>query len=434
MGLIRRLSELLSKELRSDSERGRMVRSAGMTAGMKIGSTLLAFGASLLYARALGPHDYGLYAYVVAWTAVLTIPAGLGLSRYLLREGARLPQSVLWLRRWADGKTLVAGLLAAALLASAAFIPAAAGARWLFVLAAPLPLLNNLGAVRRALLQARGWVARSQWPFLLLSPALTLLVLIFLWLWQGSLHPYEIIVTLVIMALPSLLVNQIQLQRAAPNANATPQTDLQIRAALPFMWLGALYLLNNRTDLIMLGALKGGHDTGIYAVAARAAGLVPLIAGAANMALAPRIARLFQTGEHARLQQMISAAARRVLALTVPCTLGLIGSAWWLLDWLYGNRYTPAMLPLQILAGAQLVSIAIGDVSMMLNMAGHEKRSLVGLSMAVGLNIILNAVLIPEFGPMGAAIASSTSLVFSQLILWLWVRRILHIRPSGLGF
>lgn len=434
MGLIRRLSELLSKELRSDSERGRMVRSAGMTAGMKIGSTLLAFGASLLYARALGPHDYGLYAYVVAWTAVLTIPAGLGLSRYLLREGARLPQSVLWLRSWADGKTLVAGLLAAALLASAAFIPAAAGARWLFVLAAPLPLLNNLGAVRRALLQARGWVARSQWPFLLLSPALTLLVLIFLWLWQGSLHPYEIIVTLVIMALPSLLVNQIQLQRAAPNANATPQTDLQIRAALPFMWLGALYLLNNRTDLIMLGALKGGHDTGIYAVAARAAGLVPLIAGAANMALAPRIARLFQTGEHARLQQMISAAARRVLALTVPCTLGLIGSAWWLLDWLYGNRYTPAMLPLQILAGAQLVSIAIGDVSMMLNMAGHEKRSLVGLSMAVGLNIILNAVLIPEFGPMGAAIASSTSLVFSQLILWLWVRRILHIRPSGLGF
>ncbi|MGH8401072.1 MAG: polysaccharide biosynthesis C-terminal domain-containing protein, partial [Gammaproteobacteria bacterium] len=61
-------------------------------------------------------------------------------------------------------------------------------------------------------------------------------------------------------------------------------------------------------------------------------------------------------------------------------------------------------------------------------------RSMLGLSIAVALNITLNAVLIPHFGPEGAAIASGTSLVFAQMLLWQWVRRHLRIRPSGFGF
>jgi O-antigen/teichoic acid export membrane protein len=283
------------------------------------------------------------------------------------------------------------------------------------------------------LLQARGWVARSQWPFLILSPALTLAVLVAIWLWRGRLYPHEIIIILIIMALPSLAVNQIQLRRAAPDSNTPPDVNINIGAALPFMWLGALYLINNRTDLIMLGSMKGGHDAGIYAVAARAAGLVPLIAAAANMALAPRIARLMETGERERMQTMITRAARRVLLLTVPSTAFLIIAAWWLLEWLYGASYTAATAPLRILAGAQLISIAIGDVGMMLNMAGHEKQSLVGMSVAVGLNIVFNLALIPRFGADGAAVASGASLVFAQALLWWQVRRKLHIRPSGLG-
>ncbi|MGH8400824.1 MAG: oligosaccharide flippase family protein, partial [Gammaproteobacteria bacterium] len=313
MRLARQLVNLLREDLHPDTERGKMVRSAAMTASMNIGATLLAFGASLLYARALGPHDYGLYAYVIAWTAVLGVPAGLGLPRYLVREGVKLPQSTQWLCRWADRKIMIAGLMTAILLASAALIPAAAGARWLFVIAAPLPLLNNLGSVRRALLQAHGWIARSQWPFLILSPALMLVIFMFLWLLQGRLYPIELVIVLVIATLPSLLANQIQLRRAAPDSDNPPQSTIGIRAALPFMWLGGLYLLNNRVDLIMLGSLKGARDAGIYAVAYRAAALVPLIAAAANMALAPRIVRLYQAKDHLRLQQMITAAARRVL-------------------------------------------------------------------------------------------------------------------------
>ncbi|MGH7058476.1 MAG: oligosaccharide flippase family protein, partial [Acetobacteraceae bacterium] len=190
---LRGLRDTLSADLRAGTERGKLVRSAGVTAALKLGAVLLAFGASLIYARALKPHGYGLYAYVIAWTALFTVPAGLGFSSYLIREGAKAPQSLRWLRRWADKRVLVSGIASGILLACAVFLPEAADARWLFVIAAPLPLLNNLSAVRRALLQARGWVARGQWPVLILGPALMLAAIAALWLLQGRLYPLDLV-------------------------------------------------------------------------------------------------------------------------------------------------------------------------------------------------------------------------------------------------
>jgi O-antigen/teichoic acid export membrane protein len=83
---LRNLLDTLRDDLRPGTRRSELVRSAGMVTGLKIIGGLLAFVASLLYARALGPHGYGLYSYVIAWTTVLAIPVALGLPQYLVRE------------------------------------------------------------------------------------------------------------------------------------------------------------------------------------------------------------------------------------------------------------------------------------------------------------------------------------------------------------
>jgi O-antigen/teichoic acid export membrane protein len=430
---LRRFVDILRADLSAASERGRMVRSAGLAAAFKIVATLLAFGASLIYARALGPHGYGLYAYVIAWAMLLTIPVALGLPGYLVREGAKRPGSVRGMRRWADRRVLATGGAAAILMACAWFIPEAAGARWLFVVAALIPLLNGLQRVRNALLRSQGRVARSQWPTLIAAPALMLAVLASIWGWTGRLVPIELVAAMLGAALVALVINGFQLRRVTAVTKAPLEPATRLRAALPFMWLGGLYLLMNRVDLIMLGALNGAHDAGVYAIATRAAGLVPFVAGAANLALAPRIARLYQNGEHALLQRMITAAARRVLIVTLPLALALMIAAWWLLADLYGAAFIPATRPLQILAAAQLVVVGFGSVGTILNMAGQERKSMYGLSLAVALNVVLNAILIPGLGPEGAAIATGSSRVLAQALLWFWLRRRLALRSSAFG-
>jgi O-antigen/teichoic acid export membrane protein len=427
------LRDALRADLSPYSERGRMVRSAGMTAALKVGATAIAFGASTLYARALGPHGYGLYAYVIAWAMLVTIPVTLGLPGYLVREGAKQPASTRWLRGWADRRVMVAGMLAAVAMACAYFLPQAAGARELFLVAAFLPLVNALQRTRTALLRARGEVARSQWPNWIAGPALMLAVLALLWGARGVLHPVDVVAAMLGAAILALAINEVQLRRTASGPRVPPPAAIDVRAALPFMWLGGLYLLNSRIDLIMIGSLKGAHDAGLYAIAARAAGLVPFIVTAANMTLQPRIARLYHAGDHALLQRMVTAAARRVLAASLPLALVLMVGAWWLLSYLYGAAFTPAARPLQILAAAQLVSLGFGSVGTILNMAGHERQSMKLLTLAVILNLVLNATLIPPFGIVGAAIATGASRVVAQMLLWVWLRRKLGIRSSAFG-
>ncbi|HET6725379.1 MAG TPA: flippase [Gammaproteobacteria bacterium] len=426
------MRDTLRADLNINSERGRLVRSAGATAAIKVGATIVSFGASLLYARVLGPHDYGLYAYVLAWVAVLTIPSGLGLPPYLIREGARAPGKLHALRRWADGRVLVSGLVIAVLMASAVFLPSAAGARWLFIIAAPLPLLNNLGYVRRALIQAHGWVARSQFPALLLAPVLMLITLLVVWQLTGSLNTTVVMIAMTTVALVPFIANSLQLRRIE-TPDERSNYSLSLGSALPFVWFGTLYLLNSRIDLIILGALKGAHAAGIYAVATRATDFIAFFLLAANIVIESRIARLHHGGEIKALQRLLTAAMRRVAVLTLPLALLLILGATPMLRYLYGTPYAEGAIAMRILAAAQLVNVLAGPTATILNMTGGERYSVRGTALAVLFNCALNLLLIPLYGLAGSAIATGISLVGWNILLWYWVRTKLQLRPSAIG-
>lgn len=424
----------LKADLRSDTERGALVRAAGINGGIKIAASLLAFASSLFYARALGPHDYGLYAYVITWTSVLAIPASLGIPRYLIREGARQVASLRWLGRWADARVLPAGIAAAGLLACAALIPAAAGARWLFVIAAPLPLLANLGGIRSALLQAMGLIARSQWPGLILSPMLVLCSMIGLWYWRGQLSALDLIILMVIASLVIASINEIQLRRAPGFSESNEPGLAQIRRTLPFMWLSMLYLVNTRADLIMLGALKGADSAGVYAVTTRAADFVAFFFVTSNIVITPRIARLYEQGNLVLLQRLITGATSRIFYLTLPIVLLFLFFAQPLMSYLYGTGFSAGSVALQILALAQLFNVLAGPTGIILNMTGHENITASAGVISAGINIVLNAVLIPYLDFTGAAIATGISMVIWNLFLWYWVRRHLDLRPSAFGY
>ncbi len=61
---LHRLLHTLRTDLYAGTERSAMTRSAAVTAGLQLVATIVTFGSSLLYARVLGPHGFGLYAYV----------------------------------------------------------------------------------------------------------------------------------------------------------------------------------------------------------------------------------------------------------------------------------------------------------------------------------------------------------------------------------
>src|SRR3970040_1639846 len=93
--------------------RGRLIRGSTGTLALNALSYLLIFGTSVVLARLLGAGGYGAYAYSVSWAMLLTVPAGLGLSRVTLRSVASYEAAQQWtLIRghiiWSDAVTLAA--------------------------------------------------------------------------------------------------------------------------------------------------------------------------------------------------------------------------------------------------------------------------------------------------------------------------------------
>jgi O-antigen/teichoic acid export membrane protein len=431
---LRALLAVVLDDLRSKSERGALVRSATGTILLKGGSIGLAFAASLIYAHALGPHAYGQYAYVIAWTSVLAIPAGLGVAAYLVRQGARFPEHVLALRAWGDRWTLAGGLVILAVLLMASLVPASHGMRWLFVLAAPIPLLTNLGAVRGSLLQSRGYAVRSQWPPLLFGPALIIAGLSLLWMVKGTLDPLEVMAITLAGTFCQSLINHLQMRALVAGdrtADHPSHADSRLRSALPFMWIAGLFLLNSRTDLILLGSLKNSYEVGVYAIASRAAELTGLAMTATNTVLAPKIAQLHHAGDHATMRRLVHGAMRRVMAVSLPLGAVLFIGADWFLTFFYGERFAAGALVMRILIVAQVLVVGSGPLGTVLNMTGHTRANTNNMLIAVILNIVLNVLLIPRFGANGASIATAVSLVASRILLSFQARRYLGVQSLG---
>jgi O-antigen/teichoic acid export membrane protein len=430
---IRDVIETVRADLHPGTERGRLVRSATTSVALKVGSVLITFVTSILAARVLGAYGYGLYAFVMACVAVLTLPFGLGLPSYLVREGVKFPESLGWLRRWADRRVVLGGLLAGLLLMSAAVLPFASGSQWLFVLAAPIPLLTNLSSVRQSLLQARGWIVRSQWPQLLFAPALLLLLFVFLLISGMEVSAFMLMGITTIAAIGPFVLNKFQLERACRDLELVPGATVALRASLPFMWLGALYLLLSRIDLLIIGTLRGPIDAGIYSIASKPAEVITFLAGAINTVIAPKIASLYHSGDRLTLQRLLTASNRRAVAISAPIALVLIVGATPLLIFLFGKDFSEGATGLRLLAASQLVIAVGGPLGTILDMTGFEKYNVKCMVFAVVLNTLLNFALVPPFGVTGAAAATLTSVVVTRLMLRYQIYRKLNISPGLFG-
>ena len=92
-----------------------------------------------------------------------------------------------------------------------------------------------------------------------------------------------------------------------------------------------------------------------------------------------------------------------------------------------GEVYNTGFIALIILSAAHIVGLSFGPVSNILIVNNQSKKALVFVSVAFGLNILLNLLLIPPLGMNGAAIATAFALIIYKLMAYISVR-------NGLGY
>ncbi|VEP16059.1 Membrane protein involved in the export of O-antigen and teichoic acid [Hyella patelloides LEGE 07179] len=435
---------LFAKEQQSSLKK-RLVKGAAGTLGLRIAATGLNFLTSILLARLLGASGFGVYTYAFTWTQLLSLGATLGLDKLIVREVAVYKTKSSW--------NLMRGLLnwanQIALITSVVLILVAIGVAWslnvganseqflafcLAMLIIPIDTLRNL---RLAAMRGLNKIVMGLVPELLIAPAL-LIVLVgcgYLFLGEDLNAPWVILIRLVI-TLITLAIGMKLLYRILPDevkkATAKYQAKTWLNSALPFMFMGSMYLIKSRTDILMLGAIQGAEVVGIYFAVSRGAQLIDFVTNAANTVLAPNIASLYAEGKTEKIQRILTKSSRTVLLTSLPIIIGLMVFGYWYLS-LFGSEFTQGQNALIVLCVGQLVNVATGSAGLLLSMTGHERYTLISRCGSTLLNVVLNALLIPRWGLSGAAIATVGSTVLLNVENTIVVRKKLGIHCTVFG-
>jgi O-antigen/teichoic acid export membrane protein len=160
---------------------------------------------------------------------------------------------------------------------------------------------------------------------------------------------------------------------------------------------------NSRLDTFILNALLGNRSVGIYSAAVNVAELSQHMTNAASVVLYPEIG---QRSGRDRLQVTLTTIGGS-LYVVLLMSLTLAAGMPWILPALYGNAFVPG-----VLAGMWLLPGMIGmTLFRMLGAvaAAHGKPEYRTYASCVGLvfTVSLDFVLIPRYGLLGAAWASS---------------------------
>lgn len=410
----------------------------------RVSEVVLGLAVVVLLARLLGPAGYGVYAFVFALVSVVSVPVRMGLPSLVVRETARGQSLGDWAAvrgvwRWANGVVVLLSLLVACVGMMGLLAGWAEGESLKQTLPWGIALIPvmALGAIRSASLRGLRHTLAGVFPDQVLRPALLVVLLAVVLVWPGMrLSPAGAMALMLVASLAAFLVGASLLHRYRPTALRRAEPVYHHRAwarsSWPMAFTEGTEQFLRHADVLMLGMMAATGDVGVYRVAAQGALVVPLAFFALNMAVAPFFAQLHARGDHDKLQKLATRLAQAALGFALPVLLAFVIFGDWLLVTLFGKEFISAWWPLIILGLGQVASAGFGATGILLNMTGHEREVSRAVGAAAVVNVVLNLLLIPPFGVIGAALATSASLVFWNVWLWLVAQWRLGIRSSAI--
>lgn len=187
------------------------------------------------------------------------------------------------------------------------------------------------------------------------------------------------------------------------------------------------------TDTLMLGYLRSSEEVGVYNAVARTALLMGNILASFIPVFAPIISDLFNRSEIQKLETLFKIVTKWIFKLSFPLFLFIVLFSKEILA-MFGADFVQGWSSLAILSFAQIINASAGPVAFILMMSGKPKMLMYNSLLVCMINIVLNYVLIPRYGIIGAAIASCSSIIILNLLMLFETYRFLKIHPYNRKF
>lgn len=418
-----------------------LVRRAGLVLVIQVVGAGLSYGLQVLLARLLNASYYGIYTYVFVWATFVALIAGIGFPAASVRFLPVYRLNEDWARLHGFLRVTSRATFATAIAIALSGILVAEGLHTLGLLSSPSAIV--LGALLVPALagstlytefaRAGNRVSVAFTPPLIVRPTLIAAGVVVLFIARGDLSTSAALGASLVAGYV-VLAGQYALTR---NLFDDPRTErdtvVELRewfgVGMTLLAASAFSITLMQVDIIIVGALRGSRDAGIYAAASKTAALVAFVIMAVNAAAAPQFASLWAMGKVEDLQRLVTKLAGVIFWPSLAISAGIAALSGPLLA-LFGPEFSEARPALLVLLVGQLVNAAAGSVGYLLTLTGFHREATVALGISAVACIVLTAVGVSLFGLVGAALGSMIGFtLWNGSLYWLVVRK-LGIHPS----
>lgn len=185
-------------------------------------------------------------------------------------------------------------------------------------------------------------------------------------------------------------------------------------------------------DKTMLGMIVGlSSENGYYEQALKIITMAITVVTSLGNVMAPRMAVLHSQKNKEKLASYLYSSFEITWALALPISFGIMAVAGNLIPWFLGEGYGKVIILLRCLA---IICIAMG----MKNVIGlqylvpteRQKQYTKSILFGLGVNVVLNMLLIPRYQSIGAVMASVISEYFIVCVQLFMIRK--EIRVGGI--
>jgi O-antigen/teichoic acid export membrane protein len=409
----------------------------GWLASEKAIQFALAFFVGAYVARFLGPDQYGLLGYAQGIVSIAAAVTSLGIDDIVVRQLVIDRTKRYEYLSAAAILRLTVGLFFVALAAiyCAASSPSDSSPHLILIMTLGLPFsaIGVLALDLQAIVASKqAAIARGSQS--VISSLLRLMSALF----NFPLVAFAWINTLVAPLSGTILVARHR--RAAPAVKfKVPQLSTLAYLSVqgwPLLLSSIAVILYMKMDQIMLKFMRGDLETGIYLAAVRLSELWNFIPLVICSSIYPSIlkARESDSVKYARRMQLLYDGLYYIsLALAVFSTLFAAP----IVKTVFGSAYLGSIPVLQVHIWST-IAVFLGVASGQWLLAERlQYISLIGTALGLLLNLMLNLVLIPRYGALGAALATTVSYsvaVFGGLLLTHKTRRAFNMLLRSVFF
>ena len=203
-----------------------------------------------------------------------------------------------------------------------------------------------------------------------------------------------------------------------------------LRWGLPLIPLYAIALISSSSDRYIISYFLGATAAGIYNAAYLIAGCAIFILPPLGVVLFPTVTKAYNEGNINEAQSYLKYSLKYAMMITIPSAFGLTILAKPLLAILTRPEFVAGSIVVPFVAFASLL-LVLCEISSYIIYISNRTQLILGLSgTSAVLSIILNVLLIPHLGIMGAAIAIFISYAVLTLLTLMISRRYLKFDLS----